>query len=150
MLFSHLRPHDQVVLDCWDRVFVWSGRFSASKDSFFALQVAQTYLEQGGRKALRVEEVKDTAEPLHFISYFLGWRYPEAVMVQQMSKACDVVLFVGVVCSSVFEQEASEVRNVVMQYAQHYTLQELQQKVRPLPPPPLPTTRSLCASTRCR
>lgn len=54
VLYSHLRPHDQVVLDTWDRVYVWSGRFSPSKDSFFALQVAQTYLEQGKRKDVKV------------------------------------------------------------------------------------------------
>ena len=110
MLFSHLRPHDQVVLDVWDCVFVWSGKFSPSKDSFFALQVAQTYLKKGNREHVKVVEVKDTKEPLDFIKHFLGWRYSEEKEAASMSK------------------EAAEVGKVVSQYQKYYTLEQLQNK----------------------
>lgn len=110
VLFSLLRPHDQVVLDVWDKVFVWSGRFSPSKDSFFALQVAQTYLKKSNRDDVKVVEVKDMSEPLDFIRCFSGWQYPEEKLVAVMSK------------------EAVEVREVVKKYTNSYTLQQLQDK----------------------
>ena len=110
VLFSHLRSHDQVVLDVWDCVFVWSGKFSASKDSFFALQVAQTYLKKGNRESVPIIEVKDTKEPLDFIRHFHGWRYSEEKVAENMSK------------------EASEVGKVVSQYQKFYTLDQLQNK----------------------
>jgi len=109
-LFSHLRPSDQVILDVWDAVFVWSGRFSPSKDSFFAKEVARSYLEKGGRKETRIVEIKDAQEPLEFIRFFQGWRYPE-------EKA-----------ESFLGKEAAEVGKVVQQYAKYYTLEQLQDK----------------------
>jgi hypothetical protein len=128
VLFSHLRPHDQVIIDVWDKVYVWSGKFSPSKDSFFALQVAQTYLKKGCRtkdtsgKELRetddmiegepvpIMEVKDNKEPLEFIKYFHGWRYSDEKVAESMSK------------------EATEVAKVVSQYTKYYTLEELQHR----------------------
>lgn len=106
VLFSHLRSHDQVVLDTWDRVYVWSGRFSASKDSFFAKQVAQAYLEAQKRGSVKIVEVKETEEPSNFTRYFQGWQFPEVTL----------------------SKEAQEVKQVVSQYAVCFTLEQLQNK----------------------
>lgn len=110
VLFAHLRPSDQVVLDVWDKVYVWSGKFSASKDSFFAKEVAKTYLSKAGREDVPIVELKDTQEPLDFIRYFLGWKYSDEKAQTMMSK------------------EASEIGKVVSQYAKYYTLEQLQDK----------------------
>lgn len=60
---------------------------------------------------MQIVEMKDQREPLEFVRFFLGWHFPEEQMLEQMSK------------------EAAEVHTVVKQYAQHYTLEQLQRRV---------------------
>eukprot|EP00727_Mastigamoeba_balamuthi_P001929 m51a1_g11733 hypothetical protein (1066) ;mRNA; r:124365-128840 len=108
-----LKPDAMILFDLFSTVFIWTGAKTKDKYRKIAVETGTDYARfvmeaEHGRK-VEVFQISDGSEPLLFTSYFHGWRLPGGP-------------------STVLSQSATNAVELMHQYSQKYTLEELKDR----------------------